>query len=171
MIIVLTGPESCGKTQLAEALSRQLNLPVVHEHARNFLQPRASKPDYQPSDLIQLLELQMNSEQRPGSLILDTDILTLIIWWREKYGPVPEIFQHTMSTQLPRHYLLCAPDLAWQPDPLRENPHDRERLFAVYERELTLRGLSFDVVHGVGQSRLDSALAALKKMPANFSIG
>lgn len=171
MIIVLTGPESSGKTQLAEALSRQLNLPVVREHARSFLQPRASKPHYQPSDLIQLLELQTRSEEGAHSLILDTDALTLIIWWREKYGPVPEIFQHTMRTQLPRHYLLCAPDLVWQPDPLRENPHDRERLFALYERELTLRGLSFDVVLGVGQSRIDSALAALAKRPAHFSIG
>ena len=171
MIIVLTGPESSGKTQLAEALSRQLNLPVVREHARSFLQPGASYTHEQPSDLIQLLELQTRSEEGAHSLILDTDVLSLIIWWREKYGPVPEIFQHTMRTQLPRHYLLCAPDLVWQPDPLRENPHDRERLFALYERELTLRGLSFDVVLGVGQSRIDSALAALAKRPAHFSIG
>ncbi len=166
MIIVLTGPESCGKTQLAEELSVQLNLPVVHEHARAYLHSKDAKPHYQPSDLVELVKLQLLSEEGANSLILDTDLLTLIIWWREKYGPVPDIFQHAMRSQRPRHYLLCAPDIAWQPDPLRENRNDRARLFEVYQRELELRKLPFDVVHGVGPSRTNCAMTALENVRA-----
>ncbi len=167
MIIVLTGPESCGKTQLSEQLSAHLKFPIVREHARSYLQSMHSGLHYKPSDLLQLLNLQLASEEGATQLILDTDILTLIIWWREKYGPVPAIFQHAMKSQSPRHYLLCAPDLAWQPDPLRENSSDRQRLFDVYQRELVLRNLPFNVVRGFGQSRFDCALAALENVPAS----
>jgi hypothetical protein len=34
--------------------------------------------------------------------ILDTDLLTLTIWWQEKYGPVPALFNEAWSSQLPR---------------------------------------------------------------------
>ena len=163
MIIVITGPESCGKTQLAEQLSAELSLPVIHENARSYIQSIASNPHYKPSDLVELLKLQLILEEGADNRILDTDLLTLIIWWREKYGPVPAIFQAAMRSQSPRHYLLCAPDIAWQPDPLRENPSDRERLFELYQHELELRNLPFDVVCGIGQSRLDCALTVLEK--------
>ena len=171
VIIVLTGPESCGKTQLAEQLSVRLSLPVVAEHARNYLQSMPPGWQYKPSDLIALVKLQQASEEGAHNLILDTDLLTLIIWWREKYGPVPAVFQDAMQCQSPRHYLLCAPDIVWQPDPLRENPLDRERLFEIYQHELRVRDLPFDVVHGIGQKRLDCAIAALEKRTSNRTIG
>ena len=166
MIIALTGPESCGKTQLAEQLSVQLNLPIVYEHARTYLQKIQPKRHYQPSDLVALLKLQIACEAGVDSCVLDTDLLTLIIWWREKYGPIPDIFQTAMKSQTPRHYLLCEPDIAWQPDVLRESPHDRKRLFKVYQRELELRNLPYDVVRGDGRNRFDFAVAALDKIPA-----
>ena len=34
------------------------------------------------------------------------------------------------------HYLLCYPDVPWKEDPLRENPHDRKRIFDLYLTEL-----------------------------------
>ena len=166
MIIALTGPESCGKTQLAEQLSVQLGLPIVYENARTYLYKGQPKPHYQPSDLVALLKLQIACEEGVYSCVLDTDLLTLIIWWREKYGPIPDIFQTAFKSQTPRHYLLCEPDIAWQPDVLRENPHDRKRLFEVYQRELKLRNLPYDVVRGDGRNRFDCAVVALKKVPA-----
>lgn len=159
MIIVVTGPESCGKSTLCSALGAHLDMPVIDEPARAYMQ---SKSNYQPSDLLNLLDLQIAAEKKASQLILDTDLLTLIIWWREKYGPVPAAFQTAMKTQSPRQYLLCAPDIQWHPDPLRENPHDRERLFDVYQRELEGRKLPFNVIEGAGDSRLECALAALK---------
>ena len=38
--IVLTGPESCGKTELANQLSEQLSVPCVPEIARDYLLKR-----------------------------------------------------------------------------------------------------------------------------------
>ena len=135
MICVLTGPECCGKTTLAEALSKQLRWPVLPEIARAYLTQRAIDTAqgayrYRPSDLIALVQAQGPRDRTRTSdhRIADTDLLTPTIWWQEKYGPVPALFNEAWLSQAPRFYLLCRPDLPWELDSLRENPQDRERL-------------------------------------------
>jgi hypothetical protein len=43
-------------------------------------------------------------------------------------------------------YLLCYPDLPWEPDPVRENPTIREYLFDWYEREVQALGVPYYIV-------------------------
>ena len=50
-------------------------------------------------------------------------------------------------------WLLCKPDLPWEPDPLRENPDDRERLFERYEELLDQLGKPYAVISGAGELR------------------
>ena len=64
--------------------------------------------------------------------------------------------------QATRRYLLCKPDIPWQPDPQRENPSDRDRLYARYEAELTNRGCLYSICEGSAQARLAQALAAIE---------
>ena len=47
--------------------------------------------------------------------------------------------------------------IAWEPDPLRENPHDRHLLYARYRERLEALGLPFRIVGGPPQSRLAQA--------------
>ena len=54
-------------------------------------------------------------------------------------------------------HLLCDVDLPWQPDPLREHPHMREKLFAIYKSELENFGIEYKVVRGEGDERLQNA--------------
>ena len=171
MIWVLTGPESSGKTTLAQALSERLRWPVLPELARGYLTQRAmdtaQEPDrYRPSDLIALVRAQQVLEapvDETEHCILDTDLLTLTTWWQEKYGPVPALFNEAWSSQLPRFYLLCRPDLPWEMDPLRENPQDRERLFGLYEQQLRRRGCQYAICDGAGTSRAENALAIIRQ--------
>ena len=97
-------------------------------------------------------------------VILDTDLLTLIIWWQEKYGPVPRAYPTQWQRQIPRRYLLCRPDIPWQHDPQRENSTDRDRLFARYQLELSKRQCHFTVCHGTEHERLEQALAAIQNL-------
>ena len=170
MIFVVTGPESSGKSTLAQALAERLNWPVFPELARVYLQAREEEGGlsyrYRPSDLLDMAAQQQALEAnlpRDGHCILDTDLLTLLIWWQEKYGPAPNFLQQAWARQMPRHYLLCEPDLPWEPDPMRENPHDRQRLWQWYEHELLQRGCSFSVCSGLGPDRLESALTATRQ--------
>lgn len=165
-IIAVVGPESAGKTTLARALAARLDAPWVAEYARTWL---AGRSGYAAADVARIAQGQIAAEQaalRPGPvrLVLDTDLLVILVWWQEKYGPAPPWLAAALARQPPRRYLLLRPDLPWTPDPLRESPHGRERLFDVYHAELVARGPPFGVVAGTGAARLDSALAALKEL-------
>jgi len=168
MLIVLTGPESSGKTALARALQSHFSVPGVEEAARAYLQDRVA---YLPSDLRRIALQQLDWERQVSSAaaqagqaawsIADTDLQVLYIWWQEKFGPAPAWLCDAYAALTPRHYLLCRPDIAWAADPLRENPHDRERLFELYRTDLERRGLAFSEISGEGALRVTNAIQAV----------
>jgi len=163
MLFVLTGPESSAKSTLARTLSEHFSSACVEEVARAYLQHR---PSYLPSDLLHIASLQQQAEQRAeGQLVFaDTDLQVLHIWWQEKFGPSPSLLGGAYAELGVRHYLLCRPDLAWQADPLRENPHDRDRLFELYKADLQARGRAFSEISGHGDARFERAVAAVESV-------
>ena len=172
-IIAIVGPESCGKTELARALAERFGAPWVEEYAREYL---AGRPDYDETDLEAIARGQLALEasamnDAPFMLVLDTDMLVIRIWWQERFGRVPDWVEAALRSQLPRAYLLTRPDLAWEPDPLREAQFDRERLFDVYRSALTERGAAFGIVGGTDGARLRSALAALERQGVAPPVG
>ena len=88
LIVCLTGPESTGKSTLAEALACEFAAPMVPEIARDYL---TSIDEYDNKDVLAIAHLQLAAEQAiadtaPRLMICDTDLLVLRIWWEEKYG-------------------------------------------------------------------------------------
>ena len=80
--IIVTGPESSGKTTLCKALSKHFNLPFSKEYARKYLD--ALNRDYNQEDLLKIAKEQLQAEN--GIQLLDTDLITLKIWSEYKYG-------------------------------------------------------------------------------------
>ena len=164
-IIAVVGPECTGKTALAGALGRRFGVAAVDEYARGYL---AGRDRYGRADVEAIARGQVALEARAvatdeSPVILDTDLLVIRVWWEEKYGALPDWLRRAFAAQAPRRYLLTAPDLPWEPDPLRESPFDRERLFEAYRATLVAERLRFDVVRGTGAARLRCALAALEQ--------
>ena len=103
--------------------------------ARKYLNERKTK--YNQDDLLKIAKGQLFSEK--DNIILDTDLITI-----KKYGVYinsnfcePWILdQIEKQKQESRIYLLCKPDIAWKPDPLRENRNNRMELFDIYLKEL-----------------------------------
>ena len=132
--IIITGPESSGKTTLCEQLSKHFNLPFSKEYAREYLD--ALKRDYNSDDLLKIAKGQLQTEN--GLQLLDTDLITIKIWSEYKYGR----FDKWISTQIEkqkseeRFYILCSPDIPWQADNQRKNPNDRRKIFEIYKKEL-----------------------------------
>ena len=61
-------------------------------------------------------------------------------------------------------YLLCAPDIAWIADSVRENGGvARKQLFDVYERELQYFNRPYAIVQGYGESRTKSAIKVVNQ--------
>lgn len=165
MRIAITGPESSGKTTLARALAHQFKIRAVPEFARYHLTKYG--PEYTAPDLLYFAEAQLALERRysaryPQLLITDTDLLVLKIWHEEKFGPCPRQLENWYQSTAYDLILLCTPDLPWIPDPLRENPVDRDRLYSLYAAESVKRGLPFELISGT--DRLDLALRILHKV-------
>lgn len=176
--IAVVGPESSGKTTLAEGLMFHYHGGYVSEVAREYLD-EIDRP-YVESDLLEIARSLRSLHGGMGGLLeeasvviaapeqraegrgsrpvfFDTDPVNLVIWSREKYGRVhPELEQLAQEM----HYtwrLLCRPDIPWVPDPLRENPHDRDRLFVQWELELKARALPYTIIEGSREQRLRMA--------------
>ncbi len=169
-LFITTGPESSGKTTLARQLSGALNAPLVTEASRDYLTALYAKhPDYRydESDLLHIARLQLTreSQSQPGDtplLVCDTDLLVIVIWSEVVFGrcspALMKLFEDSLNTTQ-RHYLLCDwHGIRWEPDPLRENPHDRHLLYARYRERLETLGLPFRTVGGDEQARLRQAL-------------
>ncbi|MBL7963603.1 MAG: ATP-binding protein [Flavobacteriales bacterium] len=164
--IAIVGPESSGKTTLAQALAAHYGAPWVPDPSRTWLEQHG--PTYTEADLVRIARYHVELEQEAlrvarGArfLFIDTDLLNYRIWSQVKYGRVdPEIDRIVREV----HYdlrLLCRPDIPWEPDPLRENPQDRERLFMIWSGELRTCGHPFVTLQGDHGARMDAAVDSI----------
>lgn len=160
--ILLTGPESTGKTTLAQQLAQQYACPWVAEFARGFL-TQLNRP-YTQADLLPILIGQLDTEDaaqrqygEASFLFCDTGPEVLYIWSMEKYGSVHPLIERVLQHRSYHRRLLCYPDLPWEADPLREAPTlaTRIHLFDAYEALFQRYGLAYEVVRG---SRADFSL-------------
>ena len=163
--IVVTGPESSGKTTLAKALAKHFGIDMVPEFARQYLNENG--PSYSFKDLGIMaqgqLQLEKNYQQQENSfLICDTDILTYKIWSEYKYGHVESRILTGLESVSDSLYLLCAPDIPWEADPLRENPMDRYDIYDLYEENLDFYNLNFIKIEGGLELRIKDAIFAIQ---------
>lgn len=165
--VAIVGPECSGKTTLAADIARHAGARHVEEAARAYLDG-LGRP-YQERDLLAIAMAQARSEDAlaegfDGLMACDTDMITIRIWSEEKYGRChPWIAAQSER----RHYdlfLLCAPDMPWEHDPLREHPRDRDRLFGIYERLLLRLRKPFVVMRGPREYRLRMAMDAIAQL-------
>ncbi|MDF1694952.1 MAG: ATP-binding protein [Saprospiraceae bacterium] len=144
-IMVFTGPESSGKTTCAQRIAQLYQLPLVKEYAREYLKDNG--PSYTFDDLLAITSKQIELETRAHLehtlIVCDTDIITLEIWAMEKFGLTLKRKDHSINK---KHYFLCYPDIPWEPDPLRENPNDRKRLFEIYQAYLVKVNATFTIL-------------------------
>lgn len=162
--IAIVGPESSGKTTLSEALARTCGMPWAPEFARAYLDAQGGA--YSRNDLLtialgQCAEEDARAADAPAMLFCDTDMITIRIWSEEKFGACDTRIVELTEQRHYDHWLLCRPDIPWEPDPLRENPHDRDRLFVVYEKMLNELGKPYTIIEGDRAQRIRQAKAII----------
>ena len=169
-LVAVVGPESTGKTTLARELAAAFDVPWLAEYAREYLEgrlERAGDVSYDEEDLAAIAREHMRREADfarsvRGGGVVDTDLIVILVWWNERFGVAPDWLQEAIARQSKRLHLLCAPDLPWEADPLRESEHDRERLFGVYQAVLTDLQLPFAIIAGRGRARFRGARDAAR---------
>ncbi len=162
--IYITGPESSGKTTLAQSLSKHYDCPWVPEYARQYLNERNGKYQFEDLEVISKRQLaleEQSTKDSPSLIIGDTDQLVLYIWSLHKYANLAVSIEHRLKDQKGALHLLCSPDLAWVADPLRENPLDRDTLFENYKTALENFDLDYIIVQGLNEEREQGAIAQI----------
>ncbi|MDP1624038.1 MAG: ATP-binding protein [Bacteroidales bacterium] len=166
--IAITGPESTGKSALAEQLADHFQTTWVPEYARQYLN-HLGRP-YEEKDILLIAKGQLAAEASQLSyanilLFCDTELLVTKIWSEVKYHRCNPWILETIKVHRYDLYLLCDIDLPWQEDPLREHPDQRQYLFDLYYNELKNRKFPFRVVRGRGQERLENAIKIIHNFP------
>ena len=158
--IIITGPESSGKTTLCKALSEHFKISFSKEFAREYLS--TINREYKEEDLLEIAKGQLQSET--NSQLLDTDLITIKIWSEYKYGRCDKwiLDQIEQKRSKKRFYLLCKPDIPWEADVLRENPITRDEIFKVYKRELEKLKLDFFIIDG--KNRLEDSISKISSL-------
>jgi len=168
LTIVVTGAESAGKTTLAEAIAGALGVPWVPEHARAYLENRAS---YEPADLLAIAAAQEAAETAAALwapvIVADTDQLVIRIWSDVRYGAVDAAIdaaiRRALAARRRRLYLVPRPDIPWQPDRLREHPTSRDALHRMHLSLLGELGVDHVELVGAREERLERALAEIAR--------
>ena len=166
--ISIVGPESSGKSTLGVYLSRVLDCSLVLEYSREYLR---NKKKYSFSDLTKIAEKQnrlytKKINERGNFIISDTCLLDIEVWSEIKFKKVDKKILKLSMDEVYDVYFLCAPDIPWQEDILRENPDEKKRklIFKLFEKKMSNRNLNYYVVDGNLTKRLKSCLDIIHKI-------
>lgn len=162
--IVITGPESSGKSFQTQVLAKLYKTIWLPEYAREYLND-LDRP-YEQKDLLQIAYGQLERERRVGMRgilhFVDTSFEVLKVWSEWKYGNCEDEILKLFLDQKPDFYLLMSPDLPWEEDDQRETPNDRQQLFEVYYSLLSKSNIPFQVIEGEGETRNQNASLAVE---------
>lgn len=165
--IVITGPESTGKSWLGQQLAQDLGITYVPEYAREYLEKHG--PDYDFKTTTQIAKAHKRHQEAFTSkerriILLDTDLINFKIWQELVFGKVDNWITQSIKEEYNHCYLLTYPDIPWEQDVLRENPNNRLELLDYHIAEIEKRNRPYEVIRGIGDLRLTNAKKALKKL-------
>ncbi|MCU4164941.1 AAA family ATPase [Carboxylicivirga caseinilyticus] len=167
--VVMTGPESSGKTSLCEVLSDYYDTCWMPEFAREYVENL--KRDYTIEDVELIAKKQVKQyeeaiDKDQEIVFFDTFLIITKIWFTYVYGQCP-IWVHQGLKQLKVDlFLLCKPDIPWIQDNVRENGHIREELFQLYKQELDFYGFNYCIIEGSGEVRKKLAIKHINRILA-----
>jgi nicotinamide riboside kinase len=162
MKILVTGPESSGKTTLCNRLSDSFNLPIYEDFSRTYLELHGKY--YKYKDLLKIAFLYVNNleVQEDNNYIQDTFLVNMKIWSLYKYGKCHSYVNDKLEQFSFDYVFLMKPDLPWIQDPYRENREDRDHLFEEYIKIFNTLNWDYNVIQGVGEERYQMAECLLQ---------
>ena len=165
--VAITGPESTGKSTLAEQLATHYGTVWVPEFARTYIAELPQR--YLPQDIENIARGQLTAIQNARAaankiLFADTDLLVIKIWFTHAFGYCPTWILEALEKQDFQLYLLMNVDLPWQADEQREHPHLRQFFYDWYQQELERYGFPFVRISGSHEERLQNALTHLEQL-------
>ncbi|MGB0259806.1 MAG: AAA family ATPase [Flavobacteriaceae bacterium] len=168
--VVLYGPESTGKSTLAQKLAKHYNTLWVPEYARTYLQKKWDEHQAVCTieDLVPIAYGQMHSENQKAAqanniLFCDTDLLVTQTYSEIYFeGQCPPIIREYVQKNTYDLYLLMSTDLPWIADDLRDRPNDRSHMFERFQQSLIDHNKPYVIISGDGDTRFKMAIDAIE---------
>jgi NadR type nicotinamide-nucleotide adenylyltransferase len=160
--VVIIGPESTGKTELAQFLAKQYNTVYVPEFARNYVEQLNRPYTYEDIEIIAKEQIRLEKAYALNTnqiLFFDTYLIITKVWFQVVYNKIPNWLDTAIRNSKIDLFLLTNTELPWIPDKVRENGGQmREKLFEIYKSELLHYGFNFSIITGTGKKRFNNAL-------------
>ena len=176
--IALYGPESTGKTTLAQQLAAAFNTLWVPEFARDYLQKKwdATQQICQPEDLLPIAIGQIQQENEALAkanqyLFCDTNLLVTKVFSELYYGSCDPILATAAQNHNYDLVFLTDVDFPWEKDDLRDKPENRQETLAVYEQALKENNKPYIKISGNKEERLTKAIQIIKDLSKAKKIG
>jgi HTH-type transcriptional regulator, transcriptional repressor of NAD biosynthesis genes len=165
--VVIYGPESTGKTTLAEKLANHFKTVWVPEFARRYLDNKGAWVEL--SDIDKIAAGQLASEdvlalQANRLLICDTELITTCVYSRHYFGECPLAVEQMADQRQYDLYLLLDIDVPFVADWQRPDGESREHFFATFRSELERRGRPYVVISGSYDERFGRAVKAIDEL-------
>lgn len=169
-VVVLAGPESSGKSWLAAQLQAHFGARVVSEYVRYFIEQNPR--DTCLADIDQIARGQLAWEdaaraEQPELLILDTHLLSNILWSQTLFGACPEWLEpELLGRSYDLHLLLSPQGVEWTADGQRCQPSlaERQAFFDASQQWLIQHRQPLQVIEGDWNERQQQAIRAVEKL-------
>ena len=167
-IVVISGAESTGKSVLTRQLGEYFNSRFYPEYAREYLEEKGAPYTFSDVEAIAAVQLQQMEEAvglDSPVVFFDTWLIITNVWFEVVYGTVPSWIPEALKRAPVDLYLLCANDIPWVADPLRENGGEmRELLFNRYRENISEFGFACHIVTGTGEERVKNGLQPVRDL-------
>lgn len=182
--IVVIGPESTGKSVLAQQLAEHYDTGWCPEYAREYLLKNGK--NYSFDDLLTIAKGQIAGEEGELSVVhsqsgdsshspltthhspffIDTDMYVMKVWCEFVFGKCHRYILDQIVERKYDLYLLCNIDLPWVKDELREYPdlETRRTLYSIYKDIMINQSTPWVDISGGYEERLQKAIAAVDRV-------
>lgn len=164
--IVITGPESTGKTTLAARLALELGTVAVPEFARDYLVQKGAPLDRHDVEVIavgHLAQEDRHARRAEGVLILDTDLFSTVVYGAHYYGAVEPWIERVAVERQGDLYLLLDVDVPWVADPARDRESGRTEMHAEFRVMLEKHALRCERIGGGWAERTRRAVEVVRE--------
>ena len=168
-VLVLTGPESSGKSCLAEAIQGEFGGLLVGEYVRHFIERERRETCFRDIDAIARGQLAWEDQaraMRPELLILDTHLLSNLLWSRTLFGDCPAWIEPALLERRYHLHLLLNPvEMPWIDDGQRCQPllSQRVAFYQQCEHWLRVHQQPLQSITGPATQRREQALTAVER--------